>query len=173
MSSLPLVANFPLNNFFHILKLYFSSKRRDQVSYGHKMEGKIIRLWFSGMWRLAIWQVRTNVTEKSIVCIFSVDWYAYWCRCRNYAARSGRNYYFRLLPRRLDFLPYALSNLADRCPNNIFAVISSIQRRRLKLILITTYNLVDLHQISEKYIASVFKMHIMHNLFHGIQTLLF
>jgi hypothetical protein len=132
-------------------------------------------MWSSGMWRLAIWQVRTNVSEKSIVWIFSVDWYAYCCRCRNYAARSGRNYYFRLLPRRLDFLPFTLSNLADNCPNNIFTVIhcSSIQRRRLELILITTYTLVDLHQISEKYIAFVFKVHITNNLFRGIQTLLF
>lgn len=30
------------------------------------------------------------------------------------------------------------------------------------------YNLVDLHQISEKYIAFVFKVHIMNNLFRGI-----
>jgi len=41
--------------------------------------------------------------------------------------------------------------------------------------LITRYNLVDVRQISEKYVAFVFKVHIRSklHLFRAIQTVLF
>jgi hypothetical protein len=70
-------------------------------------------LWFSGMWWHALGQVRTYISEKSVVFIFSIDWCASCCRWPGYSTRPVRNYYLRRLARRMGFLPYTLSNLAD------------------------------------------------------------